>query len=298
MILLWFACYRDVVVGLEQVPSDMHFDLIFDGQSVEHVENNVWKIPEVDMRIAHSLSLYYGKFPCWLSEPDMMGELGLGELQHLSQWKCIGLLEYDMKRVGDIWVGTSEVTVALFQKIYGEEKEDSCGATCPKSGLSWLQSVDLANQLSMMEGLEQCYAVRSASTTEQAIVVKESCLGYRLPTDAEWDMFSDIESALPYAGSTDPTEVGWMHSNSDLQRHPVCTLKPNKFALCDVTGNVWEWCEDVSVKNPKLRRVRGGGYTSVPDTALLSNKIDFPQHIGADHIGLRLVRDAKEDGTP
>lgn len=293
MFFFFFACHRDVVVGLEQVPSDMHFDLLLDGQRVDHLENNTWKIANLDMRQTHTLSLYYGNFSCWLSAPEILGELGLGEVQHLSQWRCVGLLEYDMQKVEDMLVGTSEVTVALFQKIYGEEKEDTCGSTCPKSGLSWLQSVDLANQMSLMEGLEQCYEVRSSSTTEQQIGVKEDCVGYRLPTDAEWDILSDIASGLPYAGSGNLTEVGWTNSNSDLQRHPVCQHKRNKFDLCDVTGNVWEWCEDASIKNPKLRRVRGGGYTSGVETALLSNKIDFPQHIGADHIGLRLVRDAK-----
>ena len=54
-------------------------------------------------------------------------------------------------------MGESEVTVGLWQQIKGEDQEDVCGAECPKSNINWLQALEFANQMSMLEGLGQCY---------------------------------------------------------------------------------------------------------------------------------------------
>jgi formylglycine-generating enzyme required for sulfatase activity len=58
---------------------------------------------------------------------------------------------------------------------------------------------------------------------------------YRLPTEAEWE----------YACADSSFKAGaWGYHNSKNQTHPVAQLKPNKFGLFDMIGNVWEWCSD------------------------------------------------------
>ena len=107
---------------------------------------------------------------------------------------------------------------------------------------------------------------------------------YRLPSEAEWEYacragtqtryyFGDNEEQLE--------EYAWYYGNSDSTTHPVGQKKPNNWGLYDMSGNVWEWCEDGWHKNyqnsptdgsswndnhsqTKRRVLRGGSWLSYP----------------------------------
>lgn len=281
-----FGCNRDVVIGVENLPMGESFVLKMDGQTLVHRDFNLWIAESASMRKTHQLQLWYGERQCILSDAVIVGEVGFGDFTHSSNWSCPGLLGYAMHPVGELLVGESEVTVGLWQQIKGEDQEDICGAECPKSNINWLQALEFANQMSMLEGLGQCYRKGKGS---DLVEMDPDCTGYRLPTDEEWTTFSSLNPTMPYADSETSETVGWVRDNSDVERHPVCELPRNGYALCDITGNVWEWCWD-TFERAQLRRVRGGGFTSVPEVALRENGVDFPANLGAEHIGFRLVR--------
>ena len=65
-----------------------------------------------------------------------------------------------------------------------EDNEDECGPDCPKSKVSWEQTINFANQLSVLEGLDQCYF--NDEEQDDQLTWNESCNGWRLPTDEEW----------------------------------------------------------------------------------------------------------------
>ena len=69
---------------------------------------------------------------------------------------------------------------------------------------------------------------------------------YRLPTESEWEYASkggSLNSGYTYSGSSNCDNVAWYSGNSTTS-NPVKQKTENELGIYDMSGNVWEWCND------------------------------------------------------
>ena len=136
---------------------------------------------------------------------------------------------------------------------------------------------------------------------------------FRLPTEEEWEYACRAGSTAAYfwgANSSQAREHGWFVDNARELTHPVGKLKPNKFGLYDIVGNVGEWCAKA---DPRGRGVlRGGAWTEAVTRLRSSSRMveteewnendpQSPQSVwwlsAADFTGFRVARDATSPGA-
>jgi len=203
----------------------------------------------------------------------------------------------------EFYLMKNEVTQELYQQIVGSNPSYfvDCGPTCPVENVNWYDAVQFANLLSKKEGLEGCYLINADNVSRPK---EAKCLGWRLPTEAEWEHAArgPTSERYLYAGSNDINEVAWYKENSSSTAK-VCTKKENGFGLCDMTGNVFEWCYDwygnfdpYSATDPQgapsgFGRVdRGGAWTFEADYSRLSRRDKGRTAHRANFQGFRLSR--------
>jgi formylglycine-generating enzyme len=206
----------------------------------------------------------------------------------------------------EFWFGTVPVTQALYRAMTGKNPSFFKSPFRPVETVSWFDAVRFCNALSAREGLPPVYELDSINDDDANVRWNRASVGYRLPTEAEWEYAARALKEDIYCGSDEVEDVGWFADNSEEQTQEVAQLEPNAWGLYDLSGNVWEWCwdwkgpyTDVSMVDPTgptdgMGRVFRGGSWIVDHTRLRVTCRGFERpHNRLDGIGFRIVRNTR-----
>jgi len=130
--------------------------------------------------------------------------------------------------VSSFYMGKYEVTQKEWMAIMGSNPSNWKGDNLPVENVSWNDVQEFIRRLNEKTGGN-----------------------YRLPTEAEWEYAArggavGARRAVPfkYAGSDIADAVAWYSGNSGNKTHSVGQNQPNELGIYDMSGNVWEWCQD------------------------------------------------------
>ena len=131
---------------------------------------------------------------------------------------------------------------------------------------------------------------------------------YRLPTEAEWEYAArggQFHEKYWYSGSQNIEDSAWYDENSESKTHPVGSKCGNSLGLYDMSGNVYEWCQDrygpyiklaeEQIINPTgpdygaNRLIRGGSCMSPKKYCRVSYRRGMDPDISTFYTGFRLA---------
>jgi formylglycine-generating enzyme required for sulfatase activity len=121
-------------------------------------------------------------------------------------------------------IGQTEVTQELWEAVMGTNPSNSKGANLPVRQVSWDDCQTFIAKLNSLTGQQ-----------------------FRLPTEAEWEYAArggNQSKGYKYSGSNNVGVVAWYDYNSSGKIHEVAAKAPNELSIYDMSGNVWEWCQD------------------------------------------------------
>lgn len=167
---------------------------------------------------------------------------------------------------GNYYICKYEVTQKLWSKVMGDNPSDMQGDELPVEQVNWNDCQRFISKLNKLTGK-----------------------AYRLPTEAEWEYAcrgGKHSKGYAFSGSNSIDEVAWYDGNSKERSHPVGQKKPNELGLYDMSGNVWEWCEDM---HDGTGMCRGGSWIHNARNCDPSLPNETPQAFSISCLGLRLA---------
>ncbi len=175
----------------------------------------------------------------------------------------------------------------------------------PMFHVSWYDAVSYCNWLSEKSGLQKCYSINA----DGGVDCDYKKNGYRLPTEAEWEYAArggKSSAGYRFSGSNNFNEVAWVDDNTLLSGpKTVGTKKANELGIFDMSGNVWEWCNDfyspyfysnstendpVNSKPTGYRIIRGGSWHYDVELATVFSRDGPKPGFTNYNYGFRMVR--------
>ena len=178
--------------------------------------------------------------------------------------------------IKSFYMGKYEVTQGQWKAIMGNNPSSfNIADNYPVENVNWYDAQEFLKRLSAKTGRK-----------------------YRLPTEAEWEFAarggnaaSFCQGGCTYSGSNNVDEVANYDGNSGQRMAPVGSKKPNELGIYDMSGNVYEWCEDLRNDKSTDRVRRGGSYYQVESFCRVGNRDPYAPTSRISGNGFRVVLD-------
>jgi len=171
------------------------------------------------------------------------------------------------------YIGKFEITQAQWKNIMGGNPSNFKGDNLPVETVSWNDCQEFISKLNAATGKN-----------------------YRLPSEAEWEYAAKGGSAnkfcpdgCEYSGSNSVDNVAWHDGNSKKKTHPVGAKAPNELGIYDMSGNVYEWCQDLFTGSGANRVIRGGCFDYTAAYCRVTSRVNGAPANRRSFIGLRIV---------
>jgi|CXWL01.1.fsa_nt_gi formylglycine-generating enzyme required for sulfatase activity len=199
-------------------------------------------------------------------------------------------------KLSTFYISKYPVIQSQWQAVAGENPAFFKGLNRPVENVSWHEVQDYIEKLSKQTGKQ-----------------------FYLPTEAQWEYTArggKYSQSYNYSGSDKLKQVAWYTENSN-ETHEVGLLLANELGICDMSGNVWEWCADALsegyyqvcqqqgvIENPPgpvadsdaYRVLRGGSSFDSSLNCRVARRGAAPPSYRSDNFGFRLCFSSSVSG--
>jgi formylglycine-generating enzyme required for sulfatase activity len=177
------------------------------------------------------------------------------------------------------WMFETPCTQELWEAVMGKNPSRFPGARRPVERVSWDECQEFVGKLN-------------------AQVLGLEC---RFPREAEWEYACRAGASGARYGPLD--EVAWHSGNSSGETHEVGVKQPNDWGLCDMLGNVYEWCFDGIRKYANDKEIdpvgpteagadrvfRGGSWFYDARRGRAAHRHAYPPDVRVNNLGFRCL---------
>ena len=204
-------------------------------------------------------------------------------------------------------ISSTVVTVEDWNAVAGEPAKTPGRGRLPMVEVSWREAVEFCNAASRRSGLTPTYTVEvleidlpggwaphdRPAPDDWSVTWDDSADGYRLPTEAEWQLACRAGTSGPHYGPLEA--IAWYADNSGPRLRGVAGKAPNAWGLFDTLGGVWEWCWDLYDPGVygSYRVIRGGGWADPAWSCRAGVRRTTQPTARLDDLGFRLARSVR-----